>query len=226
MDTLTSVIGAPDKQLPYWEMQGWVDNCAVAAEVSLINQFGHRLSQENANIISSTCGWYQKGQGTPFHHIGKLMDLFGIPNHSRRGATTDDLLHELASGRGIIVGLSTPALRGPHRDTPAPSPGSHAVVVTGFRSEHFIINNPGHDGGAGESYPKAQFEQAWDTCGRYYTATDLPLPSIRAAAAEEQSPGGYAFYGISNTGRIPSSPAGEEDYIESLFEDSDMIHFI
>ena len=42
------IIGTPDIQAGSWELQMQPDNCAVVAEMSLINQFGYGLNQEQA----------------------------------------------------------------------------------------------------------------------------------------------------------------------------------
>ena len=48
------IIGTPDIQAGSWELQMQPDNCAVVAEMSLINQFGYGLNQEQACYISSS----------------------------------------------------------------------------------------------------------------------------------------------------------------------------
>ena len=48
-----------------WILQDAPDNCAVAAETSLINQFtGGHLSLDDASYISASNGWYHPGMGT------------------------------------------------------------------------------------------------------------------------------------------------------------------
>ena len=47
-------IGDPELQTDYWQFQGQPDNCAVAAQASIINQFNpdHPLTIEDADYIA------------------------------------------------------------------------------------------------------------------------------------------------------------------------------
>lgn len=100
----STIIGEPDRQLCYWEHQGKADNCAVVSEMSIINQFGYELTQDEANFISASHGWYHPGGGTAPDDIGQMMDMYNIPNHTCTNATVDNLARELQAGHGVIVG--------------------------------------------------------------------------------------------------------------------------
>ena len=70
-------IGDPAAQLDDWQLQNMPDNCAVAAETSLINQFlAEDLSLHEANYISMSNGWWAPGSGTHPAEIGNLMDCY------------------------------------------------------------------------------------------------------------------------------------------------------
>ena len=156
------IIGTPDIQAGSWELQMQPDNCAVVAEMSLINQFGIGLTQEQADYISSSNGWYHPGGGTSPADIGNMMDMYGIPNHSVQNATLDDLARELQAGHGVIVGLDSDQLwdQGPLNDLKIAlckglgldssqfMPADHAVVVTGIDASEpnnlmVILNDSG-----------------------------------------------------------------------------------
>jgi hypothetical protein len=189
-------IGDPAAQMDNWILQDQADNCAVAAEASLINQFiGDDLSLENANYISASHGWWHPGMGTDPGEIGNLMDMYNIPNHTVMGANIHDLAVELQNGHGVIVGVNSSELwdKGLWNeikqffcdafglDTAEFNPADHAVVITGMDlsdPDHpkVIINDSGVPGGAAVPYPLDKFVDAWQNSGFYYTATDMPIP--------------------------------------------------
>ena len=140
-------IGDPASQMDDWIFQNAPDNCAVAAETSIINQFmGHHLSLDDASYVSAAHGWYQPGMGTAPSEIGNLMDLSGIPNHSVMGGTIEQLALELQEGHGVIVGVNSSELwdqgilndikqffcEAFGYDTVDFNPADHAVTVTGI----------------------------------------------------------------------------------------------
>jgi hypothetical protein len=189
-------IGDPAAQMDDWIYQDQIDNCAVAAETSLINQFiGGGLTLDDASYISASNGWYEPGGGTMPGEIGNLMDLNGVPNHSVINASVEQLVTELQNGNGIIVGVNSSELWDEGiwndikqffndafgLDTADFNPADHAVVVTGIdlsdpENPMAILNDSGTPNGAAVRYPLDQFVDAWDNSGFFYTATDMPIP--------------------------------------------------
>jgi Peptidase_C39 like family len=184
-------IGDPGSQVGDWIYQD-SDNCAVAAEASIINHFtGDDLTLADASYISTAHGWYQPGSGTDPSEIGRLMDLSGVPNHTVMGASMEQLASELQAGHGVIVGVNSAELWDEGilnrikqfffdafgLDTATFNPADHAVVVTGIDisnpdSPMIIINDSGMPNGAAVRYPLDQFADAWQNSGFNYTATD------------------------------------------------------
>ena len=185
-------IGDPISHIHEWEMQIEDDNCAVAAEVSLINHFGFDISQEEANMISAENGWYHPGGGTSPDDIGNMMDMFGIDNHHCYNASVQDLAAELAAGHGVIVGIHNDDLYNNSsleniwhditgHDNPYDMPANHAVVVTGIdmsdpSNPMVVLNDSGIANGAGALFPLDAFMDAWENSNCSYIATDQPLP--------------------------------------------------
>ncbi len=189
---------------PIWEWQRSDDTCAVVSEMSIINQFGHDLTQEQAAYISSENGWYMPGGGTSPMHIGNMMDLYDIPNHTVLGATVADLAQELQAGHGVIVGVDSAELwaEGPLAelwqylksalglDNSMFSPANHAVVVTGIdmsdpNHPQVIINDSGAPDGASARYPLDKFMDAWENSDFYYVATDEPMPGTQPGLLDQ-----------------------------------------
>jgi len=223
----TYFIGDPKSQLDDWQLQDMPDNCAVAAETSLINQFlPHDLSLDEANYISMSNGWWAPGSGTQPSEIGNLMDLCGIPNHTVMNADITDLAKELQSGHGIIVGVNSAELwdqgiLGELRswlienlglDSAAFTQADHAVVVTGMDftdPDHplVILNDSGSPEGAGAAYPLEKFMDAWENSGFYYTATDVSLPADQARGLGSLDVGDFLGLGTSFlVGAMTGSP--------------------
>jgi hypothetical protein len=187
-------IGNPAAQMDDWIYQDTPDNCAVAAETSLINQFiTNDLSLDEAGYISSSNGWWQPGMGTNPDEIGNLMDIYNIPNHTVIGGSIEQLVLEIDQGHGVIVGVNSSELWDEgilntieqfFRDAfglDNVNPADHAVVVTGVdvsdpNHPMVIINDSGMPGGAAVKYPLERFVDAWENSGFYYTATDVPIP--------------------------------------------------
>lgn len=202
-----NVIGNPGVQADFAQMQIFDDNCAVCAETSIINQFrsDDPLSQEDAAFVSAQNGWYVPGSGTSPDVIGHLMDAYGIANHTVTKADIQDLAQELRLGHGVIVGVNSSELwdsgaladlkhflcKSFGLDNSIWQPADHAITVTGIDMSdpdhpQVIINDSGapNGNGAGVSYPLDKFLDAWENSDFRYTATDVPLPSLRDAGID------------------------------------------
>lgn len=192
-----AVIGCPDTQAEYWEVQHFSDNCATTAEGSIIKQFGYDYDQDQFAYISAANGWYTPGGGTSPEDVGNMMDLFDIPNHTVQNAGVDDLISELSQGHGVIVGVRSDQLwdqgllselknfivRKAGLDTAEWNPADHAIVVTGMdfsdpSSPMVFVNDSGDPSGQARAYPLDRFVDAWQNSDFYYTATNNPLPSM------------------------------------------------
>ena len=251
-DSIT--IGDPGHQLIYWEPQGQPDSCAVVAEMSIINQFGYDLTQDQATFISASNGWYHPGGGTSPSDIGNMMDMYGIPNHSCMDASISDLARELQAGHGVIVGVHSSELwdsgslsnlmhflcKSFGLDTATFNPADHAVVVTGIDTSDpanpmVIINDSGHPDGAGAAYPLDQFMDAWENSGFYYTATDGSLPvndleNINALDFTKWIVGGtaagIALYSTGDPATALETGIGAASLVDAFFSDPNAIAMI
>ena len=191
-------IGDPEHQTPDWQEQGLPDNCAVAAQASIINQFNpdHPLTIADADYIAIANGWYHPGGGTSPEDVGKLFDVFHIPNHQVDHASVAQLAAELQQGHRVIVGVNSSELwnEGPLGEfwnwlinelglnTADFNPADHAVSVTGINVTDpahptVVLNDPGDPHGAGIEYPLDRFTEAWHGSDFHYVATDAAPPA-------------------------------------------------
>jgi len=199
-DASPDILGCPNAQADFWDLQEFADNCEPTAESFIIRQFGFDdISPTDFAYISQANGWYTPGGGTSPDFIGEMMDLFGIDNHTNANASIQDLASEIAQGHGVIVGIRAEQLwdQGPLQDllnwveaqfgldNPNDSPANHAICVTGFDlsdpdNPQVIVNDPGHPDGQGAAYPLDRFMDAWENSSFMLTATDNPLPAFTA----------------------------------------------
>ena len=218
-DASPDILGVPNAQADFWDMQEFADNCEPTAESFIIRQFGYdNISTNDFAYISHANGWYQPGSGTSPENMGDMMDLFGIGNHTNTDATIQDLAHELSQGHGVVVGVRSDQLweQGPLQDlwnwikeqfgfdTPDWSPADHAVSVTGIQkaedgSVMVILNDPGDPLGAGHAYPLDRFMDAWENSSFRMTATNDPLPAFAEQLRQAESSGGIDWTGFANS---------------------------
>lgn len=204
-DASPNILGVPNAQADFWDMQEFADNCEPTSESFIIRQFGFDgISTNDFAYISQANGWYMPGGGTRPEHMGDLMDIFGIENHTNPNATIEDLASEIMQGHGVIVGVRSDQLwdQGPLQelwnwaakvfgfDNPVDSPADHALCVTGFDlsdPDHpmVIVNDPGHPQGAGQAYPLDRFMDAWENSNFHMTATDNSLPAFTAQSIRD-----------------------------------------
>ena len=190
-------IGDPTSQalfLPHQQIRP--DDCAVAAQTSIINQYlEHPISEKEAVYDAWSNGWYAPGEGTLPENVGTLFDLYGIPNHRVEGASIEQLAAELQAGHRIVVGVNSDDLWSANNpefshwlkdnlgiDTPA----NHALCVTGINMndpDHpmVVLNDSGVENGAANMYPLDQFMDAWGHGNFFYVATDAPPPGMDPA---------------------------------------------
>lgn len=231
------VVGRPDTQADYWELQHFSDNCAPTAEASIIKQFGYNYDQDAFAYISQANGWYTPGAGTSPEDIGNMMDLFNIPNHTVENAGVSDLLAELSQGHGVIVSVRSDQLwdQGPLNelknfiikkagfDSAEWTPADHALVVTGVDFSDaghpmVLVNDSGDPSGQAHPYPLDKFVDAWQNGGCYYTATNGVLPSITRQNEMLASVDWDAFGGLSTPQVTPtvSDFYANDDFLRSI----------
>ncbi len=188
-------IGDPQDQIPDWHHQELPNDCAVVAQMSIINQYvDHPITETQAVYDSMVNGWMTTG-GTDPSDVGNLLDLYGIPNHRVEGASVDQLIQELQAGHRVVVGVNSGELwdSGPMADLQnwlkdqlglnggAFNSADHAVDVIGVDVSDpahpmVVLNDSGTPDGAGAEYPLDKFVDAWHGSDCFYVATDSAPP--------------------------------------------------
>ena len=234
-------IGDPDYQQDYWELQNLPDNCAVAAQSSILSQFGIDVSMDEATYVAMANGWYAPGFGMSPDDLGNILEVYGVPTHSVEYATIEQLASELQQGHRVLVGVNSDELwdqgtKGDFwnwfqevsgRDTSTFSPADHAVAVTGLdlsdiNNPQVILNDPGHPDGAGQTYPLDQFMDAWENSDFHYTSTSI---SPMGTGPLDFNIAQFLGWGVSVAGvtfgfePVTASVAG--DFVNSLVSNAD-----
>jgi hypothetical protein len=236
------LIGDPEYQTEYWEYQNMDDNCAVAAQTSILNQYlDEPISLEEANYFAYANGWYAPGYGTSMGDMANLLDVHGVPTHSVENASIEQLVDELQQGHRVIVGVNSDELwdQGPlvefwnwfievfGLDSSEFTPANHAVVVTGVDlsdpdNPQVIINDSGNPDGAGCPYPMDRFADAWQNSDFHYVATSVAPSGTGPLQIDLSDALGFASIITASAMGLdmPTSIAAGE-IVESLCDDAD-----
>jgi hypothetical protein len=185
-----NVVGTPDIDIPFWQLQTTGFTCAVVAQRGIIEAFtGEPISEAQLVYDATVNGWLTDGGMSPLD-VGNLLQLYGIDCHEKMGATIEELMAELAQGRKVIVGVDSGELW--NQDHPLEDffhqTADHAIWVTGVNmhdpdNPKVIVNDSGDPGGAGREYELSVFMDAWEDSGFFYVATSNAPPNFYLAAS-------------------------------------------
>ena len=200
----TSLVGTPDVDTQYWQPQTTAFTCAVQAQRGIIEAFtGQPVSEAQLVYDATVNGWLTDGGMSPYD-VGNLLELHGIPCHSKTGATVEEVMAELAQGHKVIVGVdSGEAWRTdfPLEDFFGQS-ADHAIWVTGVDMTDpghpkVIVNDSGDPSGAGKAYDLALFKDAWQDSGFFYVATNDAAPDMAFTSTHglDSTQGAYSEIG-------------------------------
>jgi hypothetical protein len=138
-----------------------------------------------AQLVSEAWGhgWLTQN-GTQPEDMGQLLEYHGISTHSGNGI--EDLMHELAEGHKVIVGVDSGELwetDGIFEDILHGEQADHVIVVKGIKLNEegnpvVVVNDPGDILGAGREYPIDDFMNAFEDGGCRYIATDNAPPDF------------------------------------------------
>jgi len=182
----STLIGDPHSQAEAFAPQTLDFDCAVQAQANLISLFeGHPFSESQAVFEAAEHGLLTEN-GTSMGDVGGLLELHGIGVHRVENGSIQDLVGEISAGRGVIVGVNSSELWDPGfttwlEDKFGFKGADHAITVSGVDMSDpnhpmVIVNDTGLSDGGGDMYPLDQFVDAWGNSGRFYVATDNPLP--------------------------------------------------
>jgi len=177
MDFSQSIYGGGGTYIP----QTTNFTCAVVSQEMILHDFGINVSEAELVYDAASHGWLHGG-GTSIDDMGKLLEHYGVPNHTNYNGDISSLVNELAHGHKVIVPVDSDELWGGTSfwqkltgfDNYTPD---HAVVVDGVdfsdpNHPQVIINDPGDPNGNHHYYPLDHFLDAWNDSHFTYVATD------------------------------------------------------
>lgn len=132
------------------------NDCVVRCEQYILQQFNITTSTETLTKQSKDKGW-MKDEGTPLHHIGRLLSEFHRLSVVRRyDCGLNDISQELKNKCKVIAVINADKLYGNNIDRSIPN---HAVVVLSITNQNIRIYDPQHS--QEETYPIDHFMFAW-----------------------------------------------------------------
>ena len=154
--------------------------CAVVTQQMILHAYGIEVSEAQLVYDATSKGWLTSS-GTTINDMGRLLDLYGVPNYINHSGDLPSIIDALSHGRKIIVPVNSTELWegvtfwqrlfGTHNTGP-----DHAIVVAGIdysdqANPMVIINDPGHPNGANQAVPLEHFLEAWNDSNFTYLAT-------------------------------------------------------
>lgn len=138
------------------------NDCVVRCEHYVLQQFGIKTTVEELTNQSRGKRWL-KEDGTPLHHIGRLLSEFHRLSVVRRyDCEFNDISQELNSGCKVIAVINADKLYGNDVERNAPN---HAVVILEANNKQVRIYDPQH--AQEKSYSTSNFMIAWQD-SHYY----------------------------------------------------------
>ncbi|MGW3373209.1 hypothetical protein [Streptomyces hydrogenans] len=176
------VVGDPEAAALHWHQQEAPFSCAVVSQEYVLDRVtGTDHAESDLSSLAERQGWYHPEAGTPMDEMSRILEHHGVPVSTKEGANMDDLRFALADGDHVIVAVDSEELKqrsgGGPEDLEAlgyiPGQGAdHAVVVTGLDysdpdAPAVIVNDSGHEDGAGFRVPMTTFYRAWADSGHH-----------------------------------------------------------
>ncbi len=138
--------------------------CSFECETLIMAQCG--LDVDNWSLLETAKAnnWLRE-LGTPFHCVGRLLELKGFNVERKYDASVSDIADALTAGRRVIAVIDR------NIDSPDPRPGHHAVIITDATPDTVTLLNPTTQ--TETTVPVADFTRAWKNSGRYFISATL-----------------------------------------------------
>lgn len=134
------------------------NDCVVQCERYVLDRFEHATDGEELQRQAIDHNWLRK-EGTPLHHIGRLLELAGLSVARRFGGNLQTLQSDYMYGSSAIVALNADLLTIPNAKS---KEANHAVVVLDINTyEGYIEVYDPQSTSPSDIYKIADFERAW-----------------------------------------------------------------
>lgn len=140
--------------------------CSFDCETFILNHHNHDIDHWSLLETAKANNWLRE-EGTPLHHVGRLLELKGMTVARKYDATVTQIAEALDKGLDVIAVVDKKVLD--NRDDSEGKPELHAVFITGVDdNEDITCLDPGSL--LEEEIEKDIFLRAW-RCSSYYMVT-------------------------------------------------------
>lgn len=138
--------------------------CSFECEAFILQHFGYDIDHWSLLEEAKVNNWVHEN-GTPLHHVGKLLELKGMYVERKYDATVEDLEKAIDSGKQVIVIIDRNIIDGKEG---AKAPSYHAIYVTW--AENGVVEYLNPDTLLDAGINKDDFRKAWQASGNYLVA--------------------------------------------------------
>lgn len=149
--------------LPMWALAAANPEnlCSFECESFILRQLEYDIDHWSLLEEAKANNWICE-EGTPLHHVGKLMELKGLYVERKYDATISDLSQAIGSGKHVIVVIDRNVM---DRNMGAKRISYHAIYVTSVENENVKYLNL--DTRVEEAIVNDGFRNAWNASGCY-----------------------------------------------------------
>lgn len=149
--------------LPMWALAAANPEnlCSFECESFILQQLDYDIDHWSLLEEAKANNWICE-EGTPLHHVGKLLELKGVYVERKYDATISDLSQAVDSGKHVIAVIDRNIM---DRDMDAKHTSYHAIYVTGVGNGN--VNYLNLDTRVEEAIVNDDFRYAWNASGCY-----------------------------------------------------------
>jgi hypothetical protein len=163
------IVANNNKLLPMWALAAAnQDNlCSFECEAFILRHLGFDIDHWSLLEEAKANNWVRE-DGTPLHHVGRLLELKGLYVERKYDTTLDSLEKATDSGKQVIVIIDKNVLDG---NVVAENAKYHAIYVTWV--ENGDIEYLNLDTLLDESIDHDKFMEAWKCSGNYMVTASV-----------------------------------------------------
>lgn len=149
--------------LPMWALAAANPEnlCSFECESFILQQLEYDIDHWSLLEEAKANNWICE-EGTPLHHVGKLMELKGLYVERKYDATISGISQAIGSGKHVIAVIDRNVM---DRDMEAKRISYHAIYVTSV--ENGNVNYLNLDTRVEEAIVNDDFRNAWNASGYY-----------------------------------------------------------
>lgn len=158
--------------IPMWALAAANPNnlCSFECETFILHHLDYDIDHWTLLETAKANNWVRE-EGTPLHHVGRLLELKGLHVERKYDATPQDLVKALNNYKEVIVVVDRNIL---DESEECEYPLFHAVYVTGVEEDGAVIYL-NLDTMLEDTVEKDDFLKAWKCSGNYMVSATKSL---------------------------------------------------